>query len=95
MRSLRTPLLAGLALAAATGLAACGSSSSSSSSSGSSSGTSSGKSASPITIGISLSLSGDFSADGQAFERGYKLWAADQNAEGGLLGQQVQLDILG
>gem|GEM_PF-7025374 len=36
-------------------------------------------SGSPITIGASLSLSGDFSADGVAFERGYELWAADQN----------------
>ena len=27
----------------------------------------------PIVIGASLSLTGDFSADGQAFERGYKL----------------------
>src|SRR5207247_3609241 len=31
----------------------------------------------PITIGASLSLTGDFSADGQAFERGYQLWAKD------------------
>jgi len=94
MRSVRTPLLAGLALAAVTGLAACGSSSSSSSSSGSSSGTSSGKSASPITIGASLSLSGDFASDGQAFERGYQLWAADQNAMGGLMGHPVKLEII-
>jgi len=86
--------LAGLALAAVTGLAACGSSSSSSSSSGSSSGTSSGKSASPITIGASLSLSGDFASDGQAFERGYQLWAADQNAMGGLMGHPVKLKII-
>ncbi|HLX59394.1 MAG TPA: amino acid ABC transporter substrate-binding protein [Ktedonobacteraceae bacterium] len=48
----------------------------------------------PIKIGISLSLSGDFSADGQAFEQGYKLWAATVNKNGGLLGRQVQLDIL-
>jgi branched-chain amino acid transport system substrate-binding protein len=47
-----------------------------------------------ITIGASLSLSGDFSADGQAFERGYKLWAAQVNAHGGLLGCQVKLDIV-
>ena len=43
---------------------------------------------------MSLSLSGDFASDGQAFERGYKLWAADQNAKGGLLGHPVQLKIL-
>jgi branched-chain amino acid transport system substrate-binding protein len=48
----------------------------------------------PITIGASLSLSGDFSADGQAFERGYKLWASDQNKKGGLLGHPVKLQIL-
>ncbi len=48
----------------------------------------------PIKIGISLSLSGDFSADGVAFDQGYKLWAADVNAHGGLLGHQVQLDVV-
>ena len=48
----------------------------------------------PIVIGASLSLSGDFSADGQAFDRGYKLWAAYQNAHGGLLGHKVSLDII-
>jgi branched-chain amino acid transport system substrate-binding protein len=52
----------------------------------------------PVTIGVSLSLTGssanDFSADGQAFERGYELWAKDVNAHGGLLGRQVKLHIL-
>jgi branched-chain amino acid transport system substrate-binding protein len=48
----------------------------------------------PIVIGVSLSLSGDFSADGQAFQRGYELWAADQNRAGGLLGRPVKLDIV-
>jgi branched-chain amino acid transport system substrate-binding protein len=47
-----------------------------------------------ITIGASLSLSGDFSADGQAFKRGYQLWADHVNAHGGLLGCQVKLDIV-
>jgi branched-chain amino acid transport system substrate-binding protein len=47
-----------------------------------------------VTIGASLSLSGDFSADGQAFQRGYELWANDQNAKGGLLGRPVKLDIV-
>ena len=65
-------------------VAACGSSSSGSSSS----------SSKPILIGASLSLTGDFSADGQAFKRGYELWASDVNAHGGLLGRKVQLDIL-
>jgi branched-chain amino acid transport system substrate-binding protein len=32
--------------------------------------------------------------DGQAFERGYQLWASDVNAKGGLLGRQVKLTIL-
>ncbi len=51
-------------------------------------------SAQPIKIGISLSLSGDFSADGQAFQQGYQLWADAVNKAGGLLGRQVQLDIV-
>ena len=83
-------------------LAACSSSGSSSGSSSTpttSSSTSSATAAStgskaPITIGISLSLTGDFSADGQAFDQGYKLWAKDVNAAGGILGRQVQLKIL-
>jgi branched-chain amino acid transport system substrate-binding protein len=48
----------------------------------------------PITIGASLSLDGNFQADGEAFQRGYQLWAKDVNAKGGLLGRQVKLDIL-
>jgi branched-chain amino acid transport system substrate-binding protein len=62
-------------------LAACGSSSGSSGSG-------------PITIGTSLSLTGDFSVDGQAFKRGYELWAHDVNAQGGINGRKVVLDIL-
>lgn len=48
----------------------------------------------PIKIGVSLSLTGDNSADGQAFQQGYRLWADTTNKNGGLLGRQVQLDIL-
>ncbi len=48
----------------------------------------------PIKIGTSLSFSGDFSADGMAFQQGYQLWQADVNKAGGLLGRQVQLDVL-
>ena len=52
----------------------------------------------PITIGASLSLTGNagnnFSADGQAMEKGYELWAKDVNDHGGLLGRQVRLKIL-
>ena len=73
------PVIAVAAVAAL--LAGCGGSSSSSSKGGggSSSGSGGGASGSPVVIGASLSLSGDFSADGTAFERGYKLWAADIN----------------
>jgi branched-chain amino acid transport system substrate-binding protein len=87
MRSFPSFLRAGSVLATVTLLAACGSSSSSSSGGA-------GGGSSPITIGASLSLSGDFAADGQAFQRGYELWAADQNAKGGLLGRKVKLDII-
>ena len=65
-------------------VAACGNSSSSGS----------GSSSSPILIGASLSLTGSFSTDGQAFDKGYKLWVKDQNAAGGLLGHPVKLVIL-
>ena len=90
----RSHLSVGLAVATAILLAACGSSSSSSSSSGAGSSSGSKSGGSPITIGASLSLSGDFSADGQAFQRGYQLWAADQNAKGGLLGHPIKLQVL-
>jgi branched-chain amino acid transport system substrate-binding protein len=69
--------------AAVTILAACSSGSSSSSSSSQSN-------KKPITIGVSVSLTGDFSADGQAFQRGYNLWASDVNKAGGILGRQVK-----
>jgi branched-chain amino acid transport system substrate-binding protein len=67
-------------------LAGCGSSGS-----GSGSGSTS---SSPILIGTSLSLTGDFSADGNAYEKGYELWASDINKQGGLLGRKVKLVIL-
>ena len=58
-------------------------------------GSSTGSAASgTVTIGASLSLSGDFATDGQGFQRGYELWAKDQNAKGGLLGKQIKLDIV-
>jgi branched-chain amino acid transport system substrate-binding protein len=82
-------------------LAACSSSGSSSSSSTtttspSSTATSSATAGSgtPITIGASLSLTGDFSADGTAYDQGYKLWAADVNKAGGIMGHPVKLTIL-
>ena len=55
---------------------------------------SSGGAKSPVVIGASLSLTGQFSADGQAFEKGYKLWATDQNSAGGLMGHKIQLKFL-
>jgi branched-chain amino acid transport system substrate-binding protein len=103
MRILRRCLTCGLTLSAVVVVAACGGSSGPSSSASSSTGgggaaTSSSATShpngSPITIGSSLSLSGDFSDDGQAFQRGYQLWAADQNKAGGLLGHPIKLDIL-
>ena len=53
-----------------------------------------GASKSPLLIGASLSLTGDFSADGQAYQKGYEFWAGQVNARGGILGRKVQLKIL-
>jgi branched-chain amino acid transport system substrate-binding protein len=91
MRRNRTrflPVAAGAA--AVTILAAC-SSGGGSTSSGS---TSSPGNKQPLIIGASLSFTGDFSADGQAFKRGYLLWASDVNKAGGILGRQVQFRFL-
>jgi branched-chain amino acid transport system substrate-binding protein len=74
--------LAALAIA---GSAACG---------GSSGGGSSAGTTKPLVIGISLSFSGDFSDPGHAAELGYKLWADQVNAHGGILGRKVQLKIV-
>lgn len=68
--------------------AACGGQSSTTSS------TTSSAPKTPLKIGASLSLSGDFSDDGKAFQQGYQLWADYVNAHGGILGRQVQLDIV-
>ena len=86
MRSVRARFLSVTAAAAAAVvvLTACGSGGSAGSSSGSR----------PIVVGISLSLTGGFSADGQAFKRGYQLWQSDVNSHGGILGRQVKLIIL-
>jgi branched-chain amino acid transport system substrate-binding protein len=48
----------------------------------------------PLVIGASLSLTGDFSADGQAYQKGYEFWAAQVNKSGGILGRKVQMKIL-
>ena len=87
-------LLAGCGGSSSSSSSASSGSASSTSSASSSGGSSSSASKSPVTIGTSLSLSGDFAADGQAFEKGYKLWAADVNAAGGLMGHPVKLDIV-
>jgi branched-chain amino acid transport system substrate-binding protein len=86
--------LSAAAILSACLVAACSSGGSSSSSSTGSTSTPSPSSTKPILIGASLSLTGDFSADGQAFQKGYQLWASDVNSSGGLLGRQVQLKIL-
>lgn len=77
----RTPVIVAISCLTAAGVAACGSSGSSGAGKG------------PVTIGISLSLSGDFSNTGKAGELGYKLWASQVNAHGGLLGRKVKLMI--
>ncbi len=45
----------------------------------------------PIVIGTSLPLTGEFSQPGQAAEQGYEVWREMVNAEGGLLGRDVEL----
>lgn len=45
----------------------------------------------PIRIGISLPLTGDFSEPGTGIQEGYDLWAENVNADGGILGRQVEL----
>jgi branched-chain amino acid transport system substrate-binding protein len=95
MRSRPTRFLALTATAVfAVLLAACSSSGTPGSGSSSSGSGSGGGAKSPILIGASLSQTGDFSADGQAFQRGYELWASDVNRQGGLLGRQVKLIFL-
>jgi branched-chain amino acid transport system substrate-binding protein len=78
----------GVLIAAMIVLTACGGSTTTTPATGTSQPTT------PIKIGISLSLSGDFSADGKAFQQGYQLWADTVNKNGGVLGRQVQLDIV-
>jgi branched-chain amino acid transport system substrate-binding protein len=83
------PVAAGAA--AVTILAACSSGGGGSSASGSSSSPSNKQ---PLIIGASLSFTGDFSADGQAFKRGYLLWAGDVNKAGGVDGRKVEFKFL-
>jgi branched-chain amino acid transport system substrate-binding protein len=87
--SRNTVVRSALAVLAVSVLAACTSGGSPTTST-----TPSGNASGPITVGASLSLTGDFSADGQAFEKGYELWASDVNAHGGILGRRVKLTII-
>jgi branched-chain amino acid transport system substrate-binding protein len=48
----------------------------------------------PIRIGASLPLTGDFSQPGNAAKQGYEIWQEMTNAEGGVLGREVELTIL-
>lgn len=47
----------------------------------------------PIKIGTSLPLTGEFSQPGKAAEQGYQVWREMINAQGGLLGRDVELVI--
>lgn len=44
-----------------------------------------------IRIGTSLPLTGEFSQPGEAARQGYEVWRESVNADGGLLGKQVEL----
>lgn len=48
----------------------------------------------PVLVGADLSLSGDFATEGKPYAQGYRLWAENVNAHGGLLGRKVSLTIL-
>jgi branched-chain amino acid transport system substrate-binding protein len=48
----------------------------------------------PIVIGVSLPLSGRFGGSGTAAKEGYEVWVAMVNEAGGLLGRQVELNVL-
>ena len=48
----------------------------------------------PLVIGASLPLTGDFAQPGGEAKKGYEIWQSMVNANGGLLGRQVQLKIM-
>ncbi len=66
----------------ATSLAACG---------GDDGGGGGSDSDDPIVIGTSLPLTGEFSQPGTAAQQGYEVWVDMTNADGGLLGRDVEL----
>jgi len=92
-RPLRLPVLAaGPVFAVTTALAvttvaACGSAASSGSAAGQAS-------SGPVTIGMSLPMTGPVADVSKSGYQGYELWAAQVNADGGLLGRKVKLDML-
>jgi branched-chain amino acid transport system substrate-binding protein len=65
-------------------LAACSSSNSGSS----------GKTSGPLKIGMSLPLTGPVADVSKSGYEGYRLWASQVNASGGLIGRQVTLNVL-
>jgi branched-chain amino acid transport system substrate-binding protein len=77
---------AALTSALALTLAACGGD-------GDGGGGSGGGSDEPLRIGSSLPLTGEFSQPGTAAKEGYEVWAEMVNAEGGLLGREIELVI--
>jgi branched-chain amino acid transport system substrate-binding protein len=88
-RARRSLALAAAGTVAALVLAACGGSSAPGGG-----GSGGGADKDPVTIGISLPLTGDFSQPGGEAKRGYKVWADQVNAAGGLLGREVKLKIV-
>jgi hypothetical protein len=46
-----------------------------------------------LRIGVSLSTSGHLAAFGEMQAKGYRLWERDVNAQGGILGRKVEVDI--
>ncbi len=82
-RRSRVIRLASIVAAVAVVVAACGEPSSEKSAS----------SDDPIVIGTSLPLTGDFSQPGTQAKRGYEVWQEMVNADGGILGREVELKI--
>jgi branched-chain amino acid transport system substrate-binding protein len=83
MRQRRRVVLASLAsVALALGTAACSTPSTDTPDSG------------PIVIGMSLPLSGPVADVSKSGYEGYQQWVTDVNAAGGLLGRQIELDVL-
>jgi ABC-type branched-subunit amino acid transport system substrate-binding protein len=50
-----------------------------------------GQGAAPIKIGFGMALTGPLAPNGQQALLGSQIWAEEVNANGGLLGRQVQL----